>query len=222
VSDTGTGIPPDAVGKIFDPFFTTKEAGKGTGLGLATVYGIVKQNGGHIGVETAVGVGTTFTILIPASDTGESAAAHLPGGQVAPRGAETVLLVEDENAVRAVGRLALESQGYAVLEARDGEEALATLAAHPGPVHLLVTDVVMPGLSGPDLARAVRVRDPMCPVVFVTGYAPEPLDTALSERSELLAKPFSVDAVPLTKTRGLDARDRDGLPAAPPVDAHAG
>jgi PAS domain S-box-containing protein len=169
VADTGTGMPAEVRAHIFEPFFTTKEAGKGTGLGLATVYGIVRQAGGQVTLESEVGRGTTFRVLLPeaadrAADGGPAAVA------AAGRGTETVLLVEDDDGVRELSRVALESQGYAVLAAAGGREALAALAGRPGGADLLVTDVVMPGMSGRELADAVRATAPGVRVLYVSGY----------------------------------------------------
>jgi PAS domain S-box-containing protein len=169
VRDTGCGMPDDVKAKLFEPFFTTKGPGRGTGLGLAVVHGVVKQAGGHVSVESAVGAGTAFRILFPEAAAPPQA---LSGAHVlpVPRGTETVLLVEDEEAVRTLCRIALESQGYAVLAAGSGSEALAALDRHAGPIHLLVADVVMPNMSGRELADAARARLPGLRVMYVSGY----------------------------------------------------
>jgi CheY-like chemotaxis protein len=178
--------------RLFEPFFTTKGVGKGTGLGLATVYGIVKQAGGDVTVHTRVGAGTTFAILLPAvPETAvpvESKALRL-----APRGTETVLLTEDADAVRKLVRRALEMQGYTVLEAGTGADAERALDAHPGPIHLLVTDVVMPDLNGRELANAVRARRPGVKVLYISGYTDDAVVRhGVSEAADaFLQKPFT-------------------------------
>ena len=193
VSDTGTGIDPAILPNIFDPFFTTKEPGRGTGLGLATVYGIVKQGGGHVEVETALGAGASFRIYLPASDeslTAEWAAPSGPG----PRGSETVLLVEDEESVRVFASKALEKQGYRVLQARHGRDALLRLAEHEGPVHLVITDIVMPEMGGGELARRLAGERPEVPVLFMSGYTDDEISQrGLGAEQGFLQKPFTSD-----------------------------
>ena len=192
VTDTGHGMPADVLAQIFEPFFTTKGVGQGTGLGLATVHGVVKQHSGHVAVASAVGVGTTFTVLLPA-------AAAAPAGKGDSHltrplgGSETVLLVEDEGAVRRIARISLQAQGYEVLEATDGEDALRVLAAHPGPVHLLVTDVVMPRMGGRHLADAARAARPGLRVLFVSGYTDDAVlrHGVRSAAEAFLQKPFT-------------------------------
>lgn len=169
VADTGCGMTDEVKARIFEPFFTTKEVGKGTGLGLATVYGIVKAYGGHIGVDSQVGIGTTFRILLPIAAEGTTGPAGA-NGTVTPRGSETILLVEDEEAVRAIARFALQMEGYTVLEADSGVAALNLINKHAGPIHLLVTDVVMPGMNGRAVADAVRKAYPGLKVLYVSGY----------------------------------------------------
>jgi PAS domain S-box-containing protein len=191
VSDTGHGMTDEVKAKVFEPFFTTKEPGQGTGLGLATVYGIVKTYGGNVAVESEVGVGTTFTILLPAA-----AAADRPLGeplQVAPRGTETVLLVEDDDGVRRLARIALEAQGYTVVEAASGADAVRAAESHPTPVHLLLTDVVMPHQSGREVADAVRARRPGVKVLYVSGYTDDAVIAhgVLGATDAFLQKPFT-------------------------------
>ena len=192
VADTGDGMTDEVKARIFEPFFTTKGVGKGTGLGLATVYGIVKQAGGDIAVDSRVGAGTRFTILLPAlPETGEPAESGAL--RVAPRGAETVLLAEDEDAVRKLARLALEMQGYTVVEAGTGADAVRVAETYPGPVHLLATDVVMPDLGGRDLAEAVRARRPGVKVLYMSGYTDDAvIRHGVSEVADaFLQKPFT-------------------------------
>ena len=196
VGDTGTGIPPDILGKIFEPFFTTKEAGKGTGLGLSTVYGIVKQSGGWIFADSKPGQGATFTIYLPVHAAGP-APARPASQRAAPRlgetwGQGTVLLVEDEDMVRAVAERALVRQGYTVLTAENGEAALDLLETSGRP-DLLISDVMMPLMDGPTMVRRVRERYPDLPVLFMSGYAEEQLRKSIDlDNVAFLAKPFSV------------------------------
>ncbi len=192
VSDTGTGLTAEARAHLFEPFFTTKELGKGTGLGLATVYGIVKQNGGFIYVDSEPGQGTTMRVYLPPTagpiSTDASAAAAAPGG-----GSETVLLVEDEAAVRQFARRALEASGYAVLVAPDGAEALSLAERHAGPIHILLTDVVMPGMAGPELARRLTAKRPSLRVLYCSGYTDDTtvLDGVREAGTPFLQKPFA-------------------------------
>ena len=168
VSDTGHGIAPELVEHLFEPFFTTKEPGRGTGLGLATCYGIVHQCGGHIEVESAPGAGRASTSTCPGWRA-RPRGCRRPR-RPAPRGTETVLLVEDERSVRAVTLRILRAQGYEVLEAGDGVEALALAERHAGPIHLLVADVVMPRMGGLELAERLRALRPETRVLHVSGY----------------------------------------------------
>jgi two-component system cell cycle sensor histidine kinase/response regulator CckA len=185
VSDTGTGIPPDLLDKIFEPFFTTKELGKGTGLGLSTVFGIVKQSGGFIYVDSVPGEGATFSIYLPRFEPEPEPVAkpEVPADRRATdvTGQGTILLVEDEDAVRAVNARALTARGYTVLEAESGVEALRVLAEHDGPVDLVVSDVVMPEMDGPTLLGELRQLYPGLKVVFVSGYAEDAFAKHLPE-----------------------------------------
>ncbi len=170
VSDTGRGMTEEVRSRIYEPFFSTKGIGKGTGLGLATVYGIVKQNGGHIAVESEPGMGTTFRILFPVSHP-ESAAAETAISTTPPlRGTETILLAEDESSVRQLAVTSLESLGYTVLEADSGESAILAASRHEGPLHLLITDVVMPRIGGTELASRLRLLHPNIVVLYMSGY----------------------------------------------------
>jgi two-component system cell cycle sensor histidine kinase/response regulator CckA len=224
VRDTGTGIPEAIVGKIFDPFFSTKEVGKGTGLGLSTVYGIIKQTGGFIYVDSVVHEGTTFRIFLPryvatAAEAAEpgagieapaisstlaaaaeikrvvSAAAPAAAGQDLT-GQGTILLVEDEEGLRALNARGLASRGYTVLEAGNGVEAIDVLEKSARPVDLVVSDVVMPEMDGPTLARELRTRNPNLKIIFVSGYAEDAFQKNLPEHDKgqygFLPKPFTL------------------------------
>jgi two-component system, cell cycle sensor histidine kinase and response regulator CckA len=212
VEDTGTGIAPEIIDKIFDPFFTTKEVNKGTGLGLSTVYGIIKQTGGFVYVDSEVGKGTTFRILIPrhvpsveemqAQLAATSGAANIavPVADDAKRAAAdltghgTVLLVEDEEGLRALNARGLKSRGYTVLEAGNGVEAIERLEECGGEVDLVVSDVVMPEMDGPTLLKQLRTRNPDVKFIFVSGYAEDAFAKHLpeNERPNFLAKPFTL------------------------------
>jgi two-component system cell cycle sensor histidine kinase/response regulator CckA len=169
VSDTGMGMTPDVVGHLFEPFFTTKGPGKGTGLGLATVYGILQQAGGFVTVETMPGIGSTFRVYLPSIERNEPQppAPKRPAPSV---GRETVLLVEDEDAVRRLARLSLERHGYNVLEAAGGEEAILLSETYRGPIDVLVTDVVMAGMHGGEVSERLRASRPTLKVLFMSGY----------------------------------------------------
>jgi PAS domain S-box-containing protein len=206
VSDTGVGMSDEVRAHLFEPFFTTKEQGKGTGLGLATVYGILKQSGGHIDVETAPGAGTTFKVYLPQvletakGDAREALASHLAAGS------ETVLLVEDEEMVRSLTRAILQKNGYKVLEASHGAEAIRLCEQHHGPIHLVVTDVVMPQLNGHELyQRLLRLR-PNLKALFISGYTGESVAQlgVLTEGSEFLQKPFRPDTLVRKVRKMLD------------------
>jgi two-component system cell cycle sensor histidine kinase/response regulator CckA len=197
VSDTGHGIPPDVLPHIWDPFFTTKGPGKGTGLGLAVVHGVVKQAGGHVATDSEVGRGTTFRVYFPRVQGIRLASRSQQGTTAIPRGTETVLLVEDEDTVRVLTRHILADCGYAVLEADDGEEALQVAEKHSGPIHLLVSDVVMPRLGGRELAERLTALQPELKVLFLSGYTDDAVvrHGILQEQVQFLAKPYSVAAL---------------------------
>jgi PAS domain S-box-containing protein len=213
VSDTGVGMDSDTLAHAFEPFFTTKEQGKGTGLGLSTVYGIAEQAGGHVWVFSEPGVGTTFKVHLPEVRDAEEHATELTSRKPAARGAETLLLVEDEDSVRSLAREVLESQGYRVIEAEDGVEALRVAAAHDGPIQMLVTDVVMPRMGGGELAEKLAGMRPGIRVLFVSGYTDDSIIRhGVRERSSaFLQKPFALDA--------FAARVREVLDAPAPEDA---
>ncbi|HEX5270886.1 MAG TPA: response regulator [Gemmataceae bacterium] len=196
VADTGRGMTPEVRRHLFEPFFTTKEVGQGTGLGLATVYGIVKQASGHIAVESGPGAGTTFRLLLPRAADPEPQPAP-PPAPPAPAAARTVLLADDEDGVRALAREVLASAGYTVLEGADGDEALRRAEGHPGRIDLLVSDVVMPGLGGRELAERLRARDPGLRVLFLSGHTEDEVvrQGVASATVHFLAKPFSPAAL---------------------------
>jgi signal transduction histidine kinase/DNA-binding response OmpR family regulator len=207
VSDNGVGMSDEVKARIFEPFFTTKEKGKGTGLGLATVFGIVKQNRGHIWVYSELGLGTTFRIYLPHVSEDDPTPSRPPIGEAElPRGSETLLLVEDEASVREFTRDILIAQGYQVLSAVDGEEALQVAKAHEGPIHLLVTDVVMPRMSGRALANLLEPSRPEMRVLFVSGYTDDAVvrHGVLAEGIEFLSKPFGMEALALKVRAVLD------------------
>jgi CheY-like chemotaxis protein len=196
VQDTGIGMSPDVQARIFEPFFTTKERGKGTGLGLAMSYGIVHQAGGTIDVETAPGEGTTFRVQLPLApaDSPDTGPVPRSGALIASLGGtETILLAEDEPMVRDLAIRVLEGLGYRVLVGKDGSEALAIADGLRERIHLLLTDVVMPGLSGPELAQRLTAERPGLAVLYVSGYAPDTaaLAEALRSGAAFLPKPYN-------------------------------
>ena len=207
VTDTGMGMDVPTQARIFDPFFTTKEPGKGTGLGLSTVYGIVEQSGGHIAVESAPGRGATFTIFLP-RHAGPALAAE---GQVdrrgLPGGTETLLVVEDEAAVRSSARRLLESHGYTVIEARHGADALRSLEEGDRQIDLVLTDLVMPEMGGRELVERLRTRHPAMKVLFMSGYSERAVNTggAMPPGTGFLEKPFTVEQLTRRTREMLDA-----------------
>jgi len=206
VTDTGTGMDSETQERIFEPFFTTKELGRGTGLGLSTVYGIVKQSGGSIWVTSALGKGTTFEIVLPRAQRLADDAAEQNSGQGLPGGTETVVVVEDEEAVRTLATTVLRSLGYTVLTAEDGNDALVVLEAADRQVDLLLTDLVMPSMGGVELGDEVQRRYPNLPVLYMTGFE---LDGRMGQRAvpegtPLLRKPFAPRALAEWVRKGLD------------------
>ena len=196
MSDTGSGMSREVQARIFEPFFTTKEPGKGTGLGLSTVYGIVKQSGGHVWVYSEVGEGTVFKLYFPKVDSAVAAAAPAEqAAQPAAGGSETILLVEDEDSVRRLARRILHHRGYRVLESRDGKEALELATHHPGKIDLVLTDVIMPEMSGRGLVERLRAVRPTAAVVYMSGYtADDVVRRGLFEPgSKFVQKPFIPD-----------------------------
>jgi CheY-like chemotaxis protein len=192
VNDTGVGIDPTIQGRLFEPFFTTKEPGKGTGLGLAMVQSIVTQIGGYVTLQSEVGYGSTFKILLPVAEKAEEARTRDRAAETIPRGSETVLLVEDARSVRTVIRDYLESGGYSVVDLETPSRALEFSRNHSAPIHLLLTDMVMPGLSGLDLATQIRSARPGIKVLYMSGYVPRTADgNGLKESTSLLQKPFT-------------------------------
>jgi len=197
VTDTGCGMDAETQSRIFEPFFTTKEAGKGTGLGLATVYGVVKQSGGYIWVYSEVGCGTTFKIYLPQVTEEVDAPVVELEARGSAAGTETILFVEDEQSVRELVRDYLTGVGYRVLDAADGVEALEIARAHRGTIHILITDVVMPRLSGRDLAAKLSPERPGVKVLFISGYTDDTIvrHGVLEGGVAFLQKPFNLRAL---------------------------
>jgi two-component system cell cycle sensor histidine kinase/response regulator CckA len=210
ITDTGTGIPADIRDKIFEPFFSTKEVGKGTGLGLSTVYGIVKQTGGFVYVDSEEGKGTSFSIFLPrhrpelethaephaVNGATKEAAGEQKAAAARPdlTGQGTILLVEDEDGLRSLNARGLRSRGYSVIEAANGVEAIEALEEKNGEVDLVVSDVVMPEMDGPTLLKEMRGRNPNLRIIFVSGYAEDAFEKSLPENEQFafLPKPFTL------------------------------
>jgi CheY-like chemotaxis protein len=208
VSDTGCGMDAETQSHIFDPFFTTKELGRGTGIGLATVYGIVKQSGAWIWVYSEVGKGSTFKIYLPRVDEQEKADRPPKALVGIDRGSETVLVVEDNESLRQLTCEFLVSTGYTVLFAQDGSEAVRLAEQHTGLIHLLLTDVVMPGMSGHELAQRLAILRPDIRSLYVSGYTGDAIlkQGVLEEGVSFLAKPFTRDALAQKVREVLEAR----------------
>jgi signal transduction histidine kinase len=222
VTDTGTGMPPDIIERAFEPFFTTKGEGAGTGLGLSTVYGAVTQAEGTINISSSPGIGTTFTILVPATDeiaVSETDAA-LPYEPVAT--GETVLIVEDQEALREVTERIFTRAGYRVITAANGNEAVTLAARHDGDIHLLLTDVVMPNMLGKEVAERIRLLKPAVEVLFMSGYAQPVLASQgrLDRDVNLIEKPFTAASI-IEKTGRILSGHHDGLTTVKPPDDEA-
>jgi two-component system, cell cycle sensor histidine kinase and response regulator CckA len=207
VGDTGGGIPPEVQARIFEPFFTTKPVGQGTGLGLSMVYGIVKQSGGFVWVYSEPGHGTVFKLYLPRVGQLPEARGPLASGTI-PRGDETILVVEDDEMVRLLTARLLASQGYTPIEARDGREALELVAAHPGQVQLVLSDVVMPELGGTEFARRLAELRPDLPILFMSGFTDDEVVRRglLDPDAPYLQKPFDAAAIGRRVRELLDER----------------
>jgi CheY-like chemotaxis protein len=215
VADTGQGMSPETKAHIFEPFFTTKELGKGTGLGLATVYGIIKQSDGFIWVESAIGKGTTFEIFLPRSTKAAPLSGEPQKEKPIAGGRETILAVEDEPGVRNLASDFLKAGGYHILEAAEGADALKLVNAHPGKIDILLTEMVMPGMSGAELAETLKKIRPGIRVIYMSSYAEfsDKNGERTPESARVLQKPFS--------RKTLLEKVREALYLAPrsPVDA---
>ena len=198
VGDTGEGMPPDVLARLFEPFFTTKERGHGTGLGLATVYGIVSQSGGHIRVQSEVGAGTTFKIYLPVAVPSEiPAIADRKAPPHVLTGTETVLVVEDEASIRALSERILRRHGYTVLLAANGDEAQRVCQDHQGPIHIALMDVILPGRSGRVVAEWITQQRPETRIVYMSGYSDNAITRhgMLDPGTTLVEKPFSPETL---------------------------
>jgi CheY-like chemotaxis protein len=229
VSDTGCGMDGETMSHVFEPFFTTKGPDRGTGLGLSTVYGIVTQSGGRITVESAPGRGSTFRVYLPRVETTAEPAADAGVAPALPRGVETVLLAEDEATVRGFVHDCLAALGYRVLVAGNGRQALEVARAYQGPIHLLLTDVVMPGMGGQALAHRLSAEHPGLRILLMSGYADDEMIRRgiLPADSQFLQKPLTPAALALRVRSVLDgvrpaqaeAAPRAGGPGSPAVAA---
>jgi len=210
VSDTGTGIPPEVLPRIFEPFFTTKEVGKGTGLGLATVYGIVKQHHGWIEIESEAGRGTTFAVFLPALEEAPQQQTTKTAETVVSGGNEMILIVEDEKPVRELVSNLLRRRGYRVLEAESGQKALKVWSDHKGEVDLVLTDMVMPDrMSGWELSEKLQAERPGLKVIFTSGYSAEVVgrEFALQVGVNYLPKPYHPQALARAIRERLDSKE---------------
>jgi len=208
ISDTGVGMTKEVQERVFEPFFTTKEMGKGTGLGLSTVYGIVKQSGGNIWVYSEVGKGSTFKIYLPRVEEAlEEAVREEVIGEI-PRGGETILVVEDEEAVRKLAVRLLKRQGYKVLEAPDGGQAFILCEKYQDPIHLILSDVIMPGMSGRELVERLQRIHPEMRVLYMSGYTDNVIihHGILEQGLAFIQKPFTLETLARKVREVLDKR----------------
>jgi PAS domain S-box-containing protein len=206
VSDTGQGIEPGVKARLFEPFFTTKEFGRGSGLGLATSYGFVRQSGGDITVESEPGQGATFTVLLPAESAPRARGSSTASLRALPHGTETILVAEDDDAVRRIVRTTLESTGYTVIEARNGAEALAAMRAHAGAIHLVLSDVVMPAMGGRELGKRLEAEGSGVRLLYMSGYTDEASSLDGPDAGDaFLQKPFTPLNLALKVRELLDA-----------------
>jgi len=208
VSDTGIGMSPETLSRVFEPFFTTKEQGKGTGLGLSTVYGIVKQSGGCVWAYSEPSHGTAFKVYLPRVDEPVTPVAPRVAAPNFYRGTECVLLVEDDSAVRTLARAILEQQGYKVLETPGPIEGIELARAHESPIHLVLTDVIMPRMSGKEFAERVQEIRPEVRVLYMSGYARHLMTSqgVLGAGVEFLEKPFTPQGLAYKVREVLDSR----------------
>jgi CheY-like chemotaxis protein len=208
VSDTGAGMNDEVKEHLFEPFFTTKDLGKGTGLGLATIYGIVQQSAGRVEVTSKLGEGTTFHIYLPRHESEPSTQAGVDEPAQAAQGSGTILVVEDQDAVRQYVCAVLEQSGYRVLQAANGRDALAQAGEFPAKIHLLLTDVILPGMNGRELAEKLALTRPEIKVLFMSGYAQETIGgrEVLASDATFLPKPFGPEV--------LRAKVRGAMPSA--------
>jgi two-component system cell cycle sensor histidine kinase/response regulator CckA len=207
VTDSGIGMSPETQAQIFEPFFTTKERGKGTGLGLATVYGVVKQSGGYIAVDSAPGKGASFKVYLPRTEEAAAQATSDVPVEQTSRGSETILLVEDAEPLRKLAQSFLEARGFRVLAAPNGEKALEVAVQNPEPIHLLLTDVVMPGMNGRVLAEELAPRQPGMKVIYMSGYTDSFIagHGVLNPGTHLIHKPFTEEALVAKVREVLDS-----------------
>jgi CheY-like chemotaxis protein len=220
VSDTGMGMTPDALEHIYEPFFTTKAHGRGTGLGLATVYGIIRQSGGAIECDSKTGQGTCFTAYFPVSDETPRPEAISSDVEEVVGGSETILVVEDNEPVRGFVEDSLSRLGYRVIAAAGGEEALVVSSATEEKIQLLLTDVILPGINGRELARRIRFQRPGIRVLYTSGYAGDVLTRSgvIEERLNFISKPFSVLAIARKVRQVLDEVGAPAGSITPPAE----
>jgi CheY-like chemotaxis protein len=216
IKDTGLGMSRETQSHLFEPFFTTKEKGKGVGLGLSTAYSVVKQSGGHIWAYSELGVGSRFTVYLPRYDeNGNAVGVQAARPDIEAKPGETVLLVEDEASVRTVTRRFLERLGYTVLEAASGQEAIRLALGHKGPIHLLLTDVVMPYMSGREVVFQITPQRPETKVLYMSGHTEDAIfhHGVLGDGVPLLRKPFTREALGVNVRQALDVGPAPASPA---------